>query len=108
MKKTMLVLMFFGLLLSCKKENNNSVLNSFISLEAESTTIGTGQSTGITATVDGTGVSFSWSATAGDIIGSGNQVTYIAPPCTPGSNIISCTASAANRSETKTITIMVL
>lgn len=100
--------MFSLILLSCKKENNNSVLNAFIKLEAENSTIATGQSTGITATVDGTGVSFSWSATAGDIIGSGNQVTYIAPPCTPGSNVITCIASAANKSETKTITITVL
>ena len=92
---------------SCKDENNDIVLNSFISLTAENDTILTGQSTKITAVVDGENVTFQWSATAGDILGSGNEVNYVAPTCTPGTNHVSCTATASNNSESKSITITV-
>jgi len=93
---------------ACKEEEDDSFLNSFISLKAENDTIITEHSTKITAVVDGENVTFQWSATAGDILGSGNVVDYVAPTCTPGSNLISCTAKASNKTETKTITITVL
>ncbi|HQN17055.1 MAG TPA: hypothetical protein PLC90_11940, partial [Bacteroidales bacterium] len=93
---------------ACKEENDGSLLNSFISLTAENDTIITGHSTKITAVVDGENLTFLWSATAGDILGSGNVVDYVAPTCTPGNNQVSCTVEASNKSETKTITITVL
>lgn len=98
--------MMLALVFSCKKENNG-ILNSFISLTAEKDTIFTGQSTKITAVVDGENVTFKWSATAGDILGSGDVVDYVAPTCTPGYNEIKCTASGSNNSETKSIYITV-
>ena len=106
--------LFFILLLSvafssCKKdeEEQESYLNSFTSLVAEKDTIFTGETTKITATVDGQNLKFKWDATAGDILGANSVVTYAAPTCVPGVNEISCTASADNKSETKTITITV-
>jgi hypothetical protein len=105
----LLILLVFA---ACKKDKEpepdpQSNLDAFVSLVAENDTIFTGQSTTITATATGTDVRFSWSASQGDIVGSGNQITYVAPTCTPGSNEISCTASASNRSETKKIIITV-
>ena len=113
MKKTIFPFLFILLLISCnKKDDNNvdknSVLNSFISLTAERDTILTGQSTSISAVVDGDKVTFSWTATAGDILGSGSKINYIAPTCTPGSNEVKCTVSASNKTESKTIIITVL
>ena len=114
MNKIIVLFIFCSVIIfSCKKDNNDngndndSMLNSFISLTAENDTILTGQSTKVTATVNGSNVSFSWSATAGDILGSGNEVTYVAPTCTPGNNEVKCTASASNKSESKTIIITV-
>lgn len=94
-------------LIACKKKEDNSILNSFISLTAEKDTLFTGQSTKITAVIDGENVSFKWTATAGDLLGSGSEVTYVAPTCTPGNNQVSCEASAANNTETKSIIITV-
>jgi len=101
-------------ILACNKKNNdnqdninNSILNSFLSLTAENDTLFIGGSTKIKALIDGSNVSFNWSATAGDILGSGNEVTYVAPTCTPGNNEVKCTASASNKSESKTIIITV-
>jgi len=112
--KKIILLLVFGVLfsLSCKKEkdddnNDKSILHTFVSLTAESDTIYSGESTKITAIVDGNGVSYTWSATAGDILGSGHEVTYVAPPCVPGNNEVKCTASASNKTESKTITITV-
>jgi len=112
MKKIFVVFLLVFFIISCKKDHNDntddSTLNTFISLTAENDTISLGESTKIAAVIDGNNVSFSWSATAGDILGSGNEITYVAPPCTPGNNEITCTASASNNSETKKITIVVL
>lgn len=113
MKKNIFPFLLFLLFIACdKKDDNkideNSTLNSFISLTAENDTIFTGQSTNISAVVDGDKVTFSWTATAGDILGSGNKISYVAPTCTPGSNEIKCTVSASNKTESKTIIITVL
>ncbi|HNX06944.1 MAG TPA: hypothetical protein PKL96_05120 [Bacteroidales bacterium] len=109
MKKLIILIVALTCVFSaCKEEEEDSLLNSFVSLTAENDTIITGHSTKITAVVDGENVSFQWSSTAGDILGSGNVVDYVAPTCTPGSNQISCTANASNKTETKTITITVL
>lgn len=102
-----LLLLCIAVLPACKKKDNAAVLNSFIGLTAEKDTILTGQSTKITALVDGENVTFSWSSMAGDILGSGSEVTYVAPTCTPGVNPVNCTVSAADNSETKTIFITV-
>jgi len=100
-------IIIFGFI-SCQEDDpNESLLNSFISLETENDTIFTGQSTSIVATVDGKNVKFTWSATAGDLLGSGDTVTYVAPPCTPGKNTVSCKATGSNKSETKTLVITV-
>lgn len=113
MKKIIFPLLFLILIVSCdKKDDNNidknSTLTSFISLTAENDTIFSGQSTHISAVVDGDKVTYSWTATAGDILGSGNKISYVAPTCTPGSNEIKCTVSASNKTESKTIIITVL
>lgn len=113
MKKIIFPLLFLILIVSCdKKDDNNidenSTLTSFISLTAENDTIFSGQSTHISAVVDGDKVTYSWTATAGDILGSGNKISYVAPTCTPGSNEVKCTVSASNKTESKTIIITVL
>ncbi|MDD2411397.1 MAG: hypothetical protein RBS19_03435 [Bacteroidales bacterium] len=113
MKKTILTFLILLFFLSCNKKDDNNVdknstLNSFISLTAENDTIFTGQSTAITAVVDGDKVTYAWSATAGDILGSGSKINYVAPTCTPGNNEVKCTVSASNKTESKTIIITVL
>ncbi|MBU0489413.1 MAG: hypothetical protein KKA07_09290 [Bacteroidetes bacterium] len=118
MKNSVILLFSCLCLLSCKKDKDiiddeiidnttHPTLTTFVSLVAERDTIFLGETTQITATVEGTEVTFAWSATAGDILGSGNQVVYNAPPCTPGANKVTCTAAGENRSESKEITITV-
>lgn len=63
----------------------------FVSLVAEKDTLAPGQSTKITATATGYQISYNWTATAGDILGSGHSVTYATSPCHIGKNKITCT-----------------
>lgn len=79
----------------------------FVSIRAERDTIITGESVVITASTTGQGIEYAWKASAGDILGSGSKVTYVAPTCTPGSNTITCTAKQGDKSLEKTITIVV-
>lgn len=103
-------ILFISLALaSCKKENTTvSTELKFISLTASEKNIPIGGSTTITAEVEGEGIVYSWSATAGDIIGSGKSVTYAASACCSGSNKITCSvADAASKTAVNLITINV-
>ncbi|GEM_PF-290550 len=70
-------------------DNPNSTIE-YTSLIADETTLPTGESTLITATATGEGLEYYWSASLGDIVGSGEQITYTAAFCCEGSNTITC------------------
>lgn len=106
MKRTVFINLFILLfLLGCKEEQetvpNSSVLVSFDSLTIQNDTIPTGSTTTVTAVAQGSELTYLWSATRGDIVGSGNVVTYVAPTCVIGDNEISCVVKASNKSEGK-------
>ena len=96
---------------SCNKEldpGDPSQPLIFSSLTTEKDTITPGESTEITATASGYKLTFNWSATAGDILGSGAQVIYAASPCHAGRNQITCMVQDGNdKSATKEIDIVV-
>jgi len=99
-------------ILSCGKDNGKegdpSQKLNFQLLEVENDTINAGETTVIKATVTGYMLKYYWSATAGDLLGSGEKVTYSTSPCQVGSNQVSCKVIDGNdESETKTITIVV-
>ena len=80
----------------------------FTSLTAEKTTIAPGESTKITAVATGYRITFFWTKTAGDILGSGSEVVYAVSPCHLGTNKITCTVTdGKNVSLSKEITIVV-
>lgn len=94
----------------CKKEETKPVSTplSYSSLNAETSTIVIGATTKVTASATGEGLSYSWSASAGDIIGSGSQITYGAPSCCGGQNSVTCVVKdAGGNSQTKSVTITV-
>jgi hypothetical protein len=78
----------------------------FVSLTADSDSLHYGQSTVITAEVDGTGITYKWHASSGEILGTGYRVTFIAK-CTCPYNEVSCTASDNKVSITRSITITI-
>lgn len=90
---------FAGMLLlaSCKKGNTGSAAvqtpfsyDSLIS-ERYAIYILTNPSAKITAYAKGDGLTYQWKATAGDILGNGNQVTYTGnPSCCGGNQVITC------------------
>ena len=102
------VLFFF---VSCSKEDDPGDPSHpliFSSLVAEKDTIAPGESTIITAIATGYKITYNWSATAGDILGSGEQVIYAASPCHSGRNQITCMVKDGNdKSASKEIDIMV-
>lgn len=100
------------LLFACKKDTNNNNNNNgspliFTELKADNDTIIAGTTTYVRATASGDGLTFQWSATAGDILGAGANIQYAAPPCVAGINTITCTVKdSGNNSQTKTVNIV--
>ncbi len=95
---------------ACDKDNNDNVNVPLVfdSLTATNDTIFPGGTTEITAIASGDDITYTWTATAGDILGSGNRITYVSPPCTVGENDITCTVTdKGNNKLSKSITIYV-
>jgi hypothetical protein len=113
MKKLVYIISIASLLLvACDKENENGGDPSqqliFESLVADRYTLNAGESTRIIATASGYNISYHWSATAGDILGSGAEVMYAPSPCHAGENEITCEVKDGNNnSKTKSIRILV-
>ena len=97
---TIALLLIFSLTFCSKEENgNNGDPNQplvFSSLTAEKNSISSGETTKITAVATGYMIVYKWSATAGDILGSGKSVVYAASPCHSGSNKVTCTVTDGN------------
>lgn len=88
-------------------DNPNSTIE-YISLIADETSLSAGESTHITATATGENLEYYWSASLGDIIGSGEQITYTAAFCCEGSNTITCSIKDnLNTWKHKSVTITV-
>jgi hypothetical protein len=62
----------------------------------------------VTAAASGSSLNYFWSATLGDILGSGAEVIYAASPCSAGKNRITCRVESGSQSETKTVDIIVM
>lgn len=101
----------FLLLGGCKKKEEtkpSEIPLSYTSLSAQQTTVAIGGTTKITATATGDGLTYIWSASAGDIIGSGSQITYGAPTCCAGQNTVTCIVKDSGGNQaSKSITINV-
>jgi len=113
MKQLITLLLLLFVVISCSKDDNGGSEDPdqpfiFSSLSAEKDTIESGQSTKVTAVASGYRLTYKWSASAGDILGSGNEVVYTASPCHIGKNTITCTVRDGNNvSESKEIFIVV-
>jgi len=99
-------------LLACKEkdepEGDPGEQLVFQSLTADRDTISSGQTTKIEAVATGYMLTYKWSATVGDILGSGSIVNYAVSPCQIGTNRVTCEVKDGNnKSETKSITIVV-
>lgn len=111
--KTLLLSSIFAIIIlgGCKKKEETKPTSTplaYASLSAEQTTIAIGATTKITANATGDGLTYIWSASAGDIIGSGSQITYGAPTCCAGLNEIICIVKDSGGNEaSKSITINV-
>lgn len=96
-----LLLAIIGCLLSsCGKEDEPDhypdIPITFTSLEAARSTIFTEDTTKLTATASGYDLTYHWYVEKGDLLGSGNQITFVATPCTVGVNDITCTVIDGN------------
>jgi len=115
MKPKYLIICFlaFAGLFGCTKEeppdNHDNDPIEFTSLTAGRDIIFIEDTTQITATASGYELTYIWSVEKGDILGSGNSVTYVATPCTVGDNPISCTVRSSNGKEvSKDVNVTVL
>jgi hypothetical protein len=98
---------------SCKKDDNggNSNVNEQLKLDslvAENIIIAPGKATKIKAYAKGEGIAYSWNVALGDILGSGAEITYMAPPFALGDYVVTCKVTdKAKNSLSKSITISV-
>ena len=106
------IVMIIFTLTACQKENGNGDPSEefvFESLVTSEDTLFPGETSVITAIATGYDLSYHWSASKGDLLGTGSEVTYLPSPCHVGTNSISCEIiDGNNQSETKTIDIVVL
>lgn len=116
MKTTLyFILICLIFILSCEKEKDedpnspsDGYISSFVSLTAEQDSLVPGESTKITALVEGDGVKYYWTATQGDILGFGREVTYVALLCTCGKSVITCRAKAGSYEISRSIIIYII
>lgn len=112
MKHITLVLLLLVLALSaCDKGNDQDEPEQpldFVSLVAAKYNLTAGETTNIKATATGSNLIYYWSATQGDILGSGSDVIYATSICQTGKNKITCKITNGNQSESKTIEINVV
>ncbi|RIH66163.1 hypothetical protein D1164_04430 [Mariniphaga sediminis] len=97
------------LFLYCSEEEREIPSDfDFYSLVAEKDTMAPGETVKLTAKATGSELRYFWSASVGDILGSGAQVTYAASPCQIGKNQVTCRVTNGSKlSQTKTIDIVV-
>ena len=91
-----------------KKPEYESELKTFTSLTTDQDTLLVGETAKLTALATGDNLTYSWEASTGDLLGSGSVVYYLAGICSVGTNVIYCTVAGENRSEKKSVTIVVL
>jgi hypothetical protein len=110
MKKIIIVgFLFFSLIVACNKNDNNKddgELFYFNSLTSGNDSLRIGESTKITADVDGPNISYKWFSDKGVILGSGFQITFIVN-CNCRFNDVECTATSGKKSETRVVTILI-
>jgi hypothetical protein len=112
MKKERLIIIAVFFLFSCNDNNEhhgepNAPL-VYESLTADNDTLISGETTKVTAVASGYDLIYYWSSTAGDILGSGAQVTYATSPCQTGTNQVTYRVKDGHdESQTKTIDIVV-
>jgi hypothetical protein len=113
--KYLLRLLFLVLLTAtlfmCKKDpddDGHDIPLVYTSLTVARDTIFAGDTTALTAVASGYQLTYEWYVAKGDLLGSGNQVTFLATPCTVGTNTVVCTVRDGNGKETeKEVTITV-
>lgn len=106
----LMLLLSLLLFTACKKDDDipkDSDLKSFSRLIAQKDTLYVGQTTEIQAIYEGNGVGFKWTSTAGDLLGSGEKVTYVASICAMGKNTVTCIASSGKTTISRSIYIYV-
>lgn len=93
------VVVFFA----CKKkktdpdnnsDNTNTTPLEFVSLKAAKDTTVVNEQTTITATANGSGLTYAWDAPIGILNGSGKTVTFVA--CCEGDHPVTCTITDSN------------
>lgn len=99
---------------ACKKdripdEEDPEIPLVFQSLTAGRSVIFTEDTTALKAQATGYMLQYHWYVDKGDLLGSGNKITFVATPCTVGDNIVSCTVKDGyGNEEEKYVTVTVL
>src|ERR1700756_3109910 len=100
MKKVIYYSLFFLLVISfsCKKSSKSTTKPSttplsFTGITASDNPVKQSTVSNLTANATGSNLTYSWSASHGDLFGSGSTVMYSTAPCCVGTHTVTCIVS---------------
>ena len=91
---------------SCKKKHETPIPTVplvFTDFTIKPGTVDPGETSTINATATGSNLTYKWSTSHGDLLGSGSTVMYGAQPCCVGTNTITCTITDGSSSIAKNV-----
>jgi hypothetical protein len=108
MKYLFFLLLVMLAFVSCKKDpeptdDTQYVALKFDTLYASPDTFGIGGQTEIKAIASGTQLTYAWSVSLGDVLGSGATVNFVSSPCMYGTYQVSCTVSDSKSNQQQRI-----
>ena len=115
MKKVVFYGLFIVLVIfyGCTKKSNTksttkpSTPLSFTGISASVNPVQQSKVADLTANATGSNLTYSWSASHGDLFGSGSTVMYSTAPCCVGTHTVTCIVSDGSSSSTKTLVMTV-
>ena len=103
------LIIFYG----CKKSGSTKNTTkpatplSFTGISASVNPVQQSKVADLTANASGSNLTYSWSASHGDLFGSGSTVMYSTAPCCVGTHTVTCVVSDGSSSSTKTLVMTV-
>jgi hypothetical protein len=106
---SILLLSFNTFFSSCDEPPEEEIPLVFTELTADKETLTAGETVTFTATASGKDIVYTWTASAGALLGSGSEVTLTPSPCLSGEILVTCTVKDAyNNTKSKDITVTII
>jgi len=104
-----LLLSFSTILSSCDEPPEEQIPLVFTELTADKDTLTTGETVTFNASATGKDIIYTWTASAGALLGSGAEVTLTPSPCLSGDILVTCAVKDAyDNTKSKNVTVTIV